>query len=563
MNEKILDFTKLKVINYRRKSSDSEDRQVLSISSQGDEAERIKEYYKLPNFIEIIEETKSAKKENNRPLFKKMMSMITTGKVDAIVCWKLDRLARNMTEGGQLIDLLSSGILKAIITHDKVYYPSDNVLLMSVEFGQGKQFVKDLSVNVKRGLRKKAENGIPSGVATLGFLNNKTEEKGNRNWKVDEETLKKIKILLEMFLTGKYSASKLHQYAVNELKLTTIKRKRIGGGFITLSRIYEILKDPVYSGFFFQGNERYELHKDLPRLITEAEHEKILRILGKNNIPKIQKHSTLFSGFIKSDKGESMGQDIKYQLICECKNKFAYSSRDKCPKCQKEINKLDKVTYLEYIYYYNVKKKKAKEQYKSITQNKILEELKGFIDENLNFSPTFAEWSKQFIVELKNKEINDKVFYEEQSKKEQEEFERKKRRLREMLRDEQIEEEDYKQDMKSLNERYANLEKKENQVNWFEKMNEIVEVGLSAKEILEKGSIEIKRNLLFNLGSNLVWNEEKLFIYNKKSIEKLIKGLNEIKVKIPEFEPKNNIVFKSSKEKTSDNSPVFSMMLGR
>lgn len=556
-----IDYTKLKVSHYYRKSTETEDRQALSLGSQKSECERTASFYKLNTPVAIYEEAKSAKKAGNRPYFTIMMKDIFSHKVDAILCWNINRLARNMSEGGVIIDLLSSGQLKAIITPTEVFNQNTDVSVLALYFGASKQYVKNLSKDVKRGLRKKAENGFPSGVATLGFLNDKTEEKGNRNWKVDEETLKKIKILLEMFLTGKYSASKLHQYAVNELKLTTIKRKRIGGAFITLSRIYEILKDPVYSGFFFQGNERYELHKDLPRLITEAEHEKILRILGKNNIPKIQKHSTLFSGFIKSDKGESMGQDIKYQLICECKNKFAYSSRDKCPKCQKEIKKLDKVTYLEYVYYYNVKKKKAKEQYKSITQNKILEELKSFIDENLNFSPAFAEWSKQFIVELKNKEINDKVFYEEQSKKDQEEFERKKRRLREMLRDEQIEEEDYKQDMKSLNERYANLEKKENQVNWFEKMNEIVEVGLSAKEILEKGSIEIKRNLLFNLGSNLVWNEEKLFIYNKKSIEKLIKGLNEIKVKIPEFEPKNNVVWQSLNEKTSDNSPVFSTML--
>ena len=61
-----------------------------------------------------------------------MIEMVKKGIIDSIVCWKLDRLARNMTEGGMLIDLISSGVLKSIITHDKVYYPSDNVLLMSV-----------------------------------------------------------------------------------------------------------------------------------------------------------------------------------------------------------------------------------------------------------------------------------------------------------------------------------------------------------------------------------------------------------------------------------------------
>src|SRR3989339_1597305 len=195
-----IDFTKLKVGNYNRKSSEAEDRQMLSVDSQIDEAARISSFYNLPKFVEVFKESKSAKKEHERKEFSRMMEMVFSGKLDSIVCWKLDRLARNMTEGGRIIDLISAGVIKAIITHDKVYYPWDNVLLMAVEFGQGKQFVKDLSVNVKRGLQKKASMGIPSGVAFLGFINDKTEEKGNRKWLVDDLRLKKISILFEMFL---------------------------------------------------------------------------------------------------------------------------------------------------------------------------------------------------------------------------------------------------------------------------------------------------------------------------------------------------------------------------
>ena len=166
---------------------------MLSVVSQLEEGQRIAEYYKLPPFVKIFQEAKYAKKEFVRPEFMEMIRRIKSGEIDAIVCWKLDRLARNMTEGGMLIDLVSSGIIKAIITHDKVYYPTDNVILMSVEFGQGKQFVKELSVNVKRGQTKKASMGMPHGVATLGFLNDKTEEKGNRKWLVDQPRLDAIK----------------------------------------------------------------------------------------------------------------------------------------------------------------------------------------------------------------------------------------------------------------------------------------------------------------------------------------------------------------------------------
>ncbi len=335
-----IDFTKLKPANYNRKSSEDEDRQVLSVSSQMDEAKRISDFYQLAPFVETFQESKSAKTEYCRPEFIRMVGMVKQGVIDAIVCWKLDRLARNMTEGGMLIDLISSGVLKAIITHDKVYYPTDNVLLMSVEFGQGKQFVKDLAVNVKRGQRKKASMGIPHGISSLGFLNDRTEEKGNRSWKVDEDRFWKIKKLFEVFLTGNYSAGKLHQYAVEELKLDTIKRKKLGGKIIGLSRIYQILKDPIYAGFFYYGNERFELDKNLPRILTEGQYERVQQLLSKRNIPKVQHHEALYSGFIRSDEGDFIGQDIKFQLICDCKHKFAYRDKTHCQQCSKKIEKL-------------------------------------------------------------------------------------------------------------------------------------------------------------------------------------------------------------------------------
>ncbi|HLP86705.1 MAG TPA: recombinase family protein, partial [Candidatus Paceibacterota bacterium] len=557
-----LDFTKLKPGNYNRKSSESEDKQMLSISSQKDEAKRISDFYKLPKFIEVFEESKSAKKEFLRPEFIRMIDMIKKGTIDSIVCWKLDRLARNMTEGGMLIDLISSGVLKAIITHDKVYYPSDNVLLMSVEFGQGKQFVKDLSVNVKRGQDKKARMGIPHGVASLGFLNDRTQEKGNRSWIVDESRLGVIKILLEMFLTGTYSAGKLHRYAIKELKLTTVKRKRIGGTLITLSRIYEILKDPIYAGFFIQNNERYELINSLPRLINEDQHIKIKNILAKKNIPKSQHNIATFAGFLQSENGEFIGQDVKHQLICDCKTKFSYMNKTHCPICKKDIEQLENPKYLTFIYYYNVRKKKSLQKYKSVSETEINKELLKFIDENLTFSSELADWSKKYITELKDKEINDSIFRKQKAETDKIEYENKKSRLRQMLRDEQITPEEYKIDLDNLNKQYYTIiDNKKEAVDWCSKMNEIVDLTQCAKLILEKGDIRAKRSILSKLGSNLVWNEEKLSIYNNNAINKLVKGIKDAKSISSKFEPKTFLTTQGLNEKTSEFSPVFSTLL--
>lgn len=557
-----IDFTKLKPVGYFRKSSESEDKQMLSIISQKDEAKRIADFYNLPQFVEVFEESKSAKKEFLRPEFIRMIEMIRKGIIDSIVCWKLDRLARNMTEGGMLIDLISSGVIKAIITHDKVYYPSDNVLLMSVEFGQGKQFVKDLSVNVKRGQVKKASMGIPHGVSSLGFLNDRTEEKGNRKWLVDEKRIWKIKKLFELFLTGTYSAGKLYIYATNELNLTTAERKRSGGNPIVTSRIYELLKDPVYAGFFFYGGERYELDKNLPRLITESEHNKVKQLLSRKNIPKIQNHEAVYSGFIQSEEGNFMGQDVKFQVICDCKHKFAFRSKSHCPSCGIEIDKMENPKYLNKSYYYNVKKKKSGQKYKSITEEIITTQLLDFIDENLNFSKDLIDWSKKHIHEMKNKEVSENILIAQNKESRGQEFESKKSRLRGLLRDSKITDSDYEIDLKNLENEYSDIGTLGPlSIDWYKEMVEITELTQGTIEILQNGSLEAKRNILSSLGSNLVWNDEILSIYNKKSIQALTDGIKRIKSEFPKFEPKLSFAEQGLNEKNESFDPLFSTML--
>lgn len=554
------DFTKLKPALYSRKSSEAEDRQVLSIDSQLDEAKRISDFYKLPEFVAILKESKSAKTEYKRPEFTKLIEMIEKGLVDTIICWKPDRLARNMTEGGKIIDLLSAGVIKAIITHDKVYYPWDNVIILAVEFGQGKQFVKELSTNVKRGQTKKASMGVPHGVASLGFLNDKTEEKGNRNWLVDADRLEKIRMLLKMFLTGEWSAGKLYKHTVNELKLTTVMRKSIGGKLIQPSRIYEILKDPIYTGFFFYDGERYELNKSLPRLITEDEHNRIKMILGKRNIPKTQKHESIFAGFVVSPKNEYIGPDMKFQVICDCRHKFAHRDKTHCPKCERLIDEMENPKYLEYTYYYNVAKKKRGEKYAGVSDKKLQDYLIEEIGSKIPFSPELIEWSRNNIKEMKDKEVNENLFKEEVQLKEADEFVSKKKRLREMLADKMVTDEEYKADLLDLETRYKPSNKPVS-VDWTIKANEIVDLSEEFMTVMTNGGIKAKRAILNRLGSNLVWNEEKLSINNTKPIQALVDGIVLAKSLCEEFEPKNFLAIQHSKEKTDRFKPVFSTML--
>ena len=81
-------------------SSEAEDRQVLSIESQTRELEQLAAKLNVP-VVGILTEAKSAK-EPGRPVVNQMMQRLYRGEAAGIICWKLDRLARNPVDGGSV-----------------------------------------------------------------------------------------------------------------------------------------------------------------------------------------------------------------------------------------------------------------------------------------------------------------------------------------------------------------------------------------------------------------------------------------------------------------------------
>ena len=154
---------------YARKSTDVEDKQVLSIDAQLTE---LREYAVRENIeisAEIVE--KQSAKVPGRPLFNKMMKEIETFGGN-ILAWNPDRLARNSVDGGQIIYLLDTGKLASI------KFPTfwcDNTgqgkFMLNMAFGQSKYYVDSLSENTKRGLRQKVRMGIFPSQAPVGYLN--------------------------------------------------------------------------------------------------------------------------------------------------------------------------------------------------------------------------------------------------------------------------------------------------------------------------------------------------------------------------------------------------------
>ena len=93
-----------KYILYARKSTDVEDKQVLSIEAQLVELRSYARNERLEIVDELIE--KKSAKTPGRSVFSEMLKRIERGEANGIIAWHPDRLARNSIDGGQIIYLL-------------------------------------------------------------------------------------------------------------------------------------------------------------------------------------------------------------------------------------------------------------------------------------------------------------------------------------------------------------------------------------------------------------------------------------------------------------------------
>ncbi len=520
---------------YARKSTESEDRQVLSIESQKNELQEIVNRNGL-TIADTKQESHSAKAPG-RPVFNDLLDEIEQGKAQGIVVWNADRLSRNSVDTGRLIYMFDTGKLQEIVTPSQVFRntPNDKFLL-SLLCSTAKLDNDNKGINVKRGLKAKAERGIYPAPAPTGYVNNKYAERGNKTVEVDLDRFGLVKKMFEMVLSQKYTPLQVLKIATDEWKL-----KKKDGKEISRSTWYYMLTNPVYAETFEyplkSGNWHKAAHKPM---ITDEQFNFIQLILGKKGKQRPKTHVFAFTGLMRCG---------------ECNASIT---------CEEKIKRQKNGNVHQYIYYHCTKQINP-----DCTQGSIEEEVlkKIILDKVLSIKipPEFHDWG---LKQVKRVNKNEAEFTQNILTTQQKAYNDTLAQISELIdmrSSKEISREEFMEKKPKLEKERDRLKKLLDAVDdratkWHEKADELFDFARDAAEEFNTGGLEKRRQILSRLGSNLILKDKKLIVDLEETLIPMIEAAKEAKKINDTLEPVEGVDRTSQLEALYEQNPV--MLLG-
>jgi site-specific DNA recombinase len=310
-----------KAVLYARVSS-KEQELGYSIAAQQDLLRR----YGAERGLEIEEfsDVETAK-TTGRPGFNAMLEYLNKHRdCRVVLVEKTDRLYRNFKDHVTLAEAdLEIHFVKenSILTKES---RSSDKFMHGLKLLMAKNYIDNLSEEVKKGVRTKAGQGLWPSYAPLGYVNTIRVD-GKRIIVPDPVLGPIVTQIFEWFASGEYSLKTLAKKAY-----AAGFRFRKSGSKIPLTTLHKVLRKRIYTGDFKYGGTTYQGSHE--PLVTREVWDQVQEILDGRHANKHRKvaHDFVYSGLVRCGHcGCSMVGEVK-------KGRYVYyhctGYRGKCPE---------------------------------------------------------------------------------------------------------------------------------------------------------------------------------------------------------------------------------------
>ncbi len=482
-----------KFLLYARKSTDVEDKQVLSIEAQLDELR----LYAKEHDIEIAEEfvEKQSAKFPGRPIFNTMLERIEKGEASGILSWHPDRLARNSVDGGRIVYLLDLGKLQGL-KFPSFWFEStpQGKFMLNMAFVQSKYYVDALSENTKRGLRQKVRRGEFPGTAPVGYLN----DVRMKCIVIDRKRSVIVRKAFELYAENKSKLEDIADFLADHGIVSS------GGNKRSRDQISFLLTNPFYYGYFKYDGELHEGRH--PAIITKQLFDRVQEVLKERSHP-----------------GHTVNTEAR--ALCGLFH---------CGTCQMMITGERKVKRQKsgkvhtYTYYHCTKKSKAVECGEPCILEKALDQqLSALLEQH--FMP--SDWAKELLmkIELDVKEgAESQKLLADQTRDEIRDLKLKLERLLDSYLEQDIEREVYLEkkahlmsQRKSLEEKVSRLSR--DRIAWIEPMKKWIERAQNMENIAQDQNLFEKKVAAKEIfGSNLSLTQKNVVVLDPENVVNVV-----------------------------------------
>lgn len=511
-------MTKITLINYNRKSTDTEDKQVLSLESQKTEIQNLAAQRDLKIDI-TLEEAKSAKKPG-RPIFNQMIETIQKEKNQcSIICWHANRLTRNMPDMATIIELLESGKLISIITPGQTFKnnPMDK-FMFSFWCIQAKLDNDNKSVDIARGMKTRAMKGYYPVQAPPGYTENKAKHPDDLK-KIKDENFSLLRKCIDLILSRNYTPAQTLEIMSKEWKLTT----RYGNKMNKNTFYNNFLKNPFYYGEYEwpRGSGNWVKGSHEP-MMTKAEWLEVQSILEDNRKKPIkpqEKEFTFGNCILKC--GECNSVLVAYDTVKKQKNgvvrSYVYNECKANKNCSQKCIE-DKILTEQTNQYLGLIE--IPSEIHELAMSWVKRENENQSKDTQNIVDNLTRRYKTVLAQLDGlvDALSSKIITPEKYNQKNKEY--------------TLEADEIKRKIDSYH-----IEKND----WYNLANKMFTFAEYSKKCFEKGDVKMKRAIIRALSSELVVLDKKLIIPSTSWIYPLQILANEVKSKKTMFEPEISI----------------------